>query len=218
MHEIRALSKNESLVQERREQILQGAFELFLRKGYKETKLREIAQACNMPEGTIYRYIGSKDDLLHLICLKRARGRERLDQVLTAAGEVTVTDALKTCIHSYFQMGDRGREINLFFNREIHHFSAEDRHFLLEAQVAVINFFKALIEKGIRTGEFTVRSPLAVAHNILLLGHDWGLRRWFLSQHFTLEQYTEIQIELLLKQISADCSGHNSGELQAGAI
>ncbi len=202
--EIRAFSKNTSLVQERRAQILQGAFKVFMRQGYKATKLRDIAEASGMPEGTIYRYIGSKDDLLHLICIQRARGRERLEQVLAEAGDAPTAKVLENCLRSYFQLCEKGREFNLFFNREIRYFSSEDRHFLLEAQVAVCDFFRELLEKGIQGGEFRMRSPLAVAHNLLMLGHDWGLRRWFLANHFTLEEYSDIQIEMLLKQISTD--------------
>ena len=202
--QVRAYTHNEKLIQERREHIMQCALGVFLRKGYKATTVKDLAEACEMPEGTIYRYIGSKDDLLHLLCLKRARGRERLEQALVTAGDLTVTDALKTTLRVYFGMGDSGRDINLFFNREIRYFSSQDRRFLLEAQSSVTEFFKSILEKGIASGEFQMRSPLAVAHNILMLGHDWGLRRWFLSQYFTLEEYTEIHTELILKQIMAN--------------
>ena len=93
---------------------------------------------------------------------------------------------------------------NMFFNREISHFSLDDRRVLLASQITVINFFKELLEKGIRNGDFQMRSTTAVAHNILMLGHDWGLRYWYLSRIFTLEEYTGIQIELILKQISCN--------------
>ena len=202
VREVRAYTRNEKLIQERRDHILGCVLGVFLRKGYKATTVKDLAEACGMPEGTIYRYIGSKDDLLHLLCLKRARGRERLQQALAAAGDQTATDALKTAIRFYFEMGDSGRDINLFFNREIRYFSSQDRRFLLEAQSAVTEVFRELLEKGVATGEFQMRSPLAVAHSILMLGHDWGLRRWFLSQYFTLQEYTDIHTELILKQIT----------------
>ncbi len=213
---VRTLSKNEALVQERREQIIQGAFKVFLRKGYKATRLRDIAEACNMSEGSIYRYIGNKDDLLHLLCLKRARGRERLEWVMAEAGDVSITEALRKCLRYYFQMGDSGREINLFFNREIRYFSSEDRHFLLQAQVSIIEFFKNILEKGVKAGEFQIDSPMAVAHNILIIGHDWGLRKWFLSRHFTLDEYIEIQTDLIIKQISTNNDYAHSKELRTG--
>ncbi len=204
--EIRTLSKNERLIQERRRQIVEGAFAVFLRKGFRATTLRDIAASCHLSEGAIYRYVGSKDDILRLICSNRARGREGLEEVLAAAGDVSVTEALKACIRYHFQVGDYSREYNLFFNREIRCFSSEDRRMLLESQQGIINFFNDLLERGIHAGEFEMRSPLAVAHDILMFGHDWGLRRWYLAQHFTLEEYTDLHIELILKQIAPDTS------------
>ncbi|MDP2920023.1 MAG: TetR/AcrR family transcriptional regulator [Dehalococcoidia bacterium] len=201
---IRTFSKNEKLVQERRQHILQSALKLFLQDGFQATRLRDIAEASGLSEGSIYRYIGSKDDLLHLLCLNRPHGREGLEAVLATIGDVSVTEKLEASIRYHFQVGDRSRDSNLFFNREIRLFSSEDRRILLESQMAIIDFFKNLLEEGIRTGEFQIRSALAVAHNILMLGHDWGLRRWYLAKHFTLEEYTEIQLELILRQIAVN--------------
>ena len=198
---IRVLVKNEALIQERRQQIMDGALKVFLRKGYSATRLHEIAEACGMSEGAIYRYIGSKDDLLHLMVANRAHSREGLETFLGISESTSVTDTLVACVRYHLAVGDQSRDYNLFFNREILHFSAEDRRKLLESQTLILDFFEALLQKGIRTGEFQMRSPRAVAHNILMLGHDWGLRRWFLSEYFTLEEYTQIQIELLLKQV-----------------
>ena len=48
-----------------------------------------------------------------------------------------------------------------------------------------------------------MRSPVLVAHNILMLGHDWAMRRWFLREHFTLEEYTEEHTEFILDAIGA---------------
>lgn len=203
---IRTFSKNDDLVRERRRHIIECSIRVFLREGYRGSRMREIAQACGMSEGAIYRYIGSKDDILHLICVNRARSTEGLETVLAELGNASVTEALKACLRHHFQVGDRSQNYNLFFNREIRNFSEEDRRILLDSQVAILDFFERLVRRGVANGEFRARSPLAVAHNILMLGHDWGLRRWFLIQHFTLEEYTDIQTELVLRQLGVDTS------------
>ena len=48
---------------ERRESILQAASELFGSKGYLETKMSDIADACGIAKGTMYEYFSSKDEL-----------------------------------------------------------------------------------------------------------------------------------------------------------
>ena len=37
--------------------------------GYQRSTTRQIAKSLDISEGTLYRYIGSKKDILHLICL-----------------------------------------------------------------------------------------------------------------------------------------------------
>jgi len=199
--EIRTYSNNTELISERRLQILQGAIGVLLKKGFKATTLRDISLASGISIGNIYRYIGSKDDLLHLLCQTRSNSREGLEKVAEENKDLNITDLLKESIRYHFSVGDQSRTYNLFFNREIYHFSAEDRRILLDSQNAVIDYFKILLDKGNSSGEFRISSTRAVAHNILMLGHDWGLRHWYLSQFFTLEEYTNIQTELILKQI-----------------
>lgn len=96
---------------------------------------------------------------------------------------------------------ENSRGYNLFFNREISHFSREDRQTLLEDQVAMVHFFEKRLIDGIEAGEFEMESPLLVAHDILMKIHDWGLRRWFLIQYVTLEQYARIHTRLILRSI-----------------
>lgn len=202
--DIRTYSNDEALVQERRQHIAECAIKLFLDKGYKATTTREIAKACGMSEGALYRYIGSKDDILHLICIARAIGAQRLETFRRELGNISPTEALKACINLCFLWADNSRDYNLFFNREIRHLSHEDRRALLEDQVAIVRFFERLLIEGTDTGEFQMESPLLVAHDILMKVHDWGLRRWFLRQYVTLEEYARIHTELVLKAIQPD--------------
>jgi hypothetical protein len=64
-----------------------------------------------------------------------------------------------------------------------------------------IEFFEKLIREGISKGEFETENALLLAHNIVLIPHDWILRRWFLSKHFTLQEYTAAQTDIILKSL-----------------
>lgn len=48
----------------RRNQILDAAAKLFAEKGFHRTTTRDIAQAADIAEGTLYNYFASKEDLL----------------------------------------------------------------------------------------------------------------------------------------------------------
>lgn len=64
---ISASTKNLPLVENRHQQIVEGACKIFFEKGYHPTTIRDIAKACGMSMGQLYHYIRSKDDVLYLI-------------------------------------------------------------------------------------------------------------------------------------------------------
>lgn len=40
-----------------------------------------------------------------------------------------------------------------------------------------------------------------LAHNIFVQGQMWGFRRWALQRNYTLEEYIEVQTQLILRGI-----------------
>ena len=80
-------------------------------------------------------------------------------------------------------------------------FSKTDRDYLLRKQIDIVEFFQKILIKGIDSGEFAIHNPLFVAHNILMLGHVWETRRWFLRKNFTLGEYTNELIDFILNAI-----------------
>jgi len=196
---IRTYSRNDKLVQERRGHIIQNALGLFLEKGYDRTTMRELAESCKMTEGAIYRYIGSKDDILHLLLLDT--DVNFIEDFLKKLGNVKTADALKECIQIYYQWCNDAADKNIFYNREIINFSETDRRALMKSQADYIHFFKRMIQKGVKEGVFKVQDPLLLAHNIVMQGFDWGLRRWFLRSFFTLDKYIKLQTELVMSLI-----------------
>lgn len=57
-------SRREKRAAQRRDQILDAAARIFAEKGFQKTTTREIAEAADVAEGTIYNYFENKDDLL----------------------------------------------------------------------------------------------------------------------------------------------------------
>ena len=58
------LSRRERRALARKKQIVDGATQVFAEKGYHAATTREIAQAADVSEGSIYHYFDSKKDLL----------------------------------------------------------------------------------------------------------------------------------------------------------
>ncbi len=66
--EVKSSVKDESLIEKRRDQIIQGAVRLFKEKGFHRATTREIATAAGFSIGTLYEYIRTKEDVLYLVC------------------------------------------------------------------------------------------------------------------------------------------------------
>ena len=74
-----ALSRQERKFAARWEQILRSAAILFATKGYHRTTTKEIAEAADVSEGTLYNYFESKNDLLFGIVGQLAKSQEEED-------------------------------------------------------------------------------------------------------------------------------------------
>lgn len=59
-----SLSRRERQLAARSDQILDAAAKLFAERGFHRTTTRDIAEAADVAEGTLYNYFANKDDLL----------------------------------------------------------------------------------------------------------------------------------------------------------
>lgn len=56
--------KQEGLVEQRREQIVEAAYHVFAESGFQTTTVSAIAKRAGVGQGTVYRYFGSKIEIL----------------------------------------------------------------------------------------------------------------------------------------------------------
>lgn len=67
---------------QRRREIAQAALELFSKKGFTRTSVREIAEACEMAKGSIYDYFANKEDVLEeLVSMALADWRDEVSRL-----------------------------------------------------------------------------------------------------------------------------------------
>jgi len=68
---------------ERPQELLDAAFQVFARHGYRATRLEQVAEAAGVTKGTIYYYFKGKDDLFRqAIELHRQRTGAHLDELM----------------------------------------------------------------------------------------------------------------------------------------
>jgi len=198
---VRTYSKNHNLVEERRQHIMDCGLALFLKHGYHGTSIRQISEATGLTAGALYRYIGSKEDILHLLAHRRAVSTRELRQQCQELQGTSSTRLLAACIRRYIYLSDRDRDIILFFNREVSNMTSDDRRGVLGSALSVSRFFEQILLQGIEDGKFRTDHPFSLAHDIFMLGQTWALRRWLLGRYFTMEEYTEIHLDGILRQL-----------------
>ncbi len=113
--QIRAYSNDKDLVHRRRKQIVVKGIRVFLENGYQGSTMRQLAKASGMSEGNLYRYIGSKEDILHLIC--SMSGPEELDDLKNLANKLSHSS---TTIKKYsVNVSNVTLNTQILFKREI---------------------------------------------------------------------------------------------------
>ena len=183
--------------------IVESAFQVFAQMGYEKTTVREIASKSGMTPGNIYRYVGSKDDILHFLCQRAYDDTQRITNAFNENlnKDMSIIEALKRSIINYLKMSDQLSDAFLFYDRNVQSLSEQDRTIVRDTWIELVGFFEKLIRRGVRRGEFEVKYPALLAHNIASLGHEWALRKWFLGRRYSLSDFTNKQIEMIMNSL-----------------
>jgi AcrR family transcriptional regulator len=191
--------KNQELVSKRRQEIVMASTKLFMTKGFEQSSVREIAREIGLTVGALYRYVGSKEDILWMTT---EWGNSAQDDLLKELSEKTsglrYTDALKMSIDIYFRSVDRLQDVYNFHNHIVWTASREFRQSIFEREITKVNYFNRLLMEGAATGEFEVEDTFLTAHNIVLAANAWANRRWLLRKRYTLDEYIRKETNSIL--------------------
>lgn len=196
--------KNPDLVQRRRRQIADAAVQLFIEKGFHKTTTRQIARAAGSSIGSLYEYFTSKEDILYMVCESIHAEVER--GVTEAMSRATVgREALAGVIREYFTVCHRMSDFILLIYQETQSLPAQWQKRVLENELRISGLFVEVLARIAATGELPgiqEQHLELAAHNIVVLGHMWTFRRWYLSRHYSLDDYIDHQTTFILKMCS----------------
>lgn len=208
--------KNPELVHTRRRQIVDASVHLFIEKGFHKTPTRRIAEAVGFSIGSLYEYVSSKDDVLYLVC------DAIHDEIETGihrdiAREKRGIDGLEAAIGVYIRVCDTMADHLQLIYQETASLSKKWRRRVLESEVRITNIFVERIEQAVDEGTLAPMEPSSVellAHTIMVIGHMWAFRRWFLKGRYTLEGYIAFQTRFILaaaREGGAPSAGSGTG-------
>ncbi|MBF0233066.1 MAG: TetR/AcrR family transcriptional regulator [Desulfamplus sp.] len=192
--------KNPELVIERRRQIVDATVHLFVEHGYHKTTTRMIAKAAGFSIGSLYEYVGCKEDVLYLVCEAiHGEVQRAVEEALSRSkdGKSTLAEVIREYFHVCDQMND-----HILLMYQVSQFLPEQWKLkALENELRITDIFiNALLRlsgKG-DIPEIDSRTASLVGHNISVLGQMWAFRRWYLAKTFSIDDYIENQTRFIL--------------------
>ena len=149
MNSLQPKNRRERRIAARQEQILEAAATVFSQKGYERATTREIAEAADISEGTLYNYFDNKVDLLNGVA--KAFADEITEKIASIEAD-NLEDMMAQLLTDRFRSGRERRLFMLFLNEarlnsEIHHYYGQDA--LLRIINATEERFRSFMESGV---------------------------------------------------------------------
>lgn len=173
---------SQSVVDDRRQQIFEGASEVIAEKGFAKATIREISARAGLPVPTMYQYVKRKEDLLYGIYeyfmtdivngLKEWRKSE-------APGSVRLDGAIRTMIERF----DRNQRYIKIMFQETRALTPESREKVYELDGHYIAVIRGLLDNLVEEGEIQVENTDLLANMIYFLCVIWPLRHWSIGKY-----------------------------------
>lgn len=206
--------KDERLIAKRRDQMVKAAVKLFSEKGFHRTTTREIAKESGFSIGTLYEYIRSKEDVLYLVCdaiydQVKGRVKEEIDH------EHTGLTSVRLAIAGYLKVMDALQDEVLVMYQEANALSKEALPYVLKKELEMTAIFEELLTECTATGAIKLSDQelKLAAHNIMISGQMWTFRRWILRKQFTIEEYANSQVALLLRGLAGESQAETNSSI-----
>jgi AcrR family transcriptional regulator len=113
----RTAARRQRRIAARKKQILDAAAQVFADKGFHRATTREIADAADVSEGTIYNYFGSKEDLLIGVMARLGESQ----QIAMSISPEALDQALSVDPRDFFRATIRARHDFVVQNRPMLH-------------------------------------------------------------------------------------------------
>lgn len=155
----------------RPQELLDAALRVFAARGYRNTRLEEVAAEAGVTKGALYHYFENKEELLlRAIQHYQARAFGRLEDA--ARGEHRSASArLRRVMESAFSGNDDARrDVLLLLNGLAHAAPEVYREWLATGPMKAWRLIAAIIEEGKRAGEFRPDADSEVAARVFLSG------------------------------------------------
>lgn len=199
---MRSAIKNKGLIGLRRDHIGRCALHIFAKRGFDDTTVEAIARACHLGVGSVYRYVGKKEDILFLAIESFLnKGQALIEQFHNYSELSSPPEALSKIIRVLFEFYDTHQDSTMFVYHETRNLARKHRNWCFNLEESILSAIEHVLHKGVENGDFYTSNARVIAHNILILAEMWAIRRWFLKKQQPLEEHIRQQTEFVLRAV-----------------
>jgi TetR/AcrR family transcriptional regulator, fatty acid metabolism regulator protein len=174
---------------DRRAVILDAALKTFVKRGYPDTKVAEIAAGAGVAEGTLYNYFQSKEDLLlalfdekwSMIISEISKKIQRLNDP---------NKKLKAIFATVVMMFKKDRHLAELFMVDMKQSSIFMNNYTINRIVEFLDLIEAILEEGKQKGIYRKDLDTRVAKMIIFGAAQGILLSWVLGESAAVKRKT----------------------------
>jgi len=161
--------------------ILDAALKTFVKRGYPDTKVAEIASEAGIAEGTIYNYFQSREELL--LALFDEKWGMIIDEIRKKIRRIDDPNKkLKAIFATVVTMFRKNRQLAELFMVDIRQSSVFLNNYTINRIVEFLDLIEELLEEGKRKGLYRKDLDTRVARMIIFGAAQGILLSWVLSE------------------------------------
>ncbi|MFE3987271.1 TetR/AcrR family transcriptional regulator [Nocardia tengchongensis] len=165
----------------RRREIIEAAYEVFTAHGYEATAISQVAARAGIGQGTVYRYFGSKREILdHVIDLgiEKVTDAMELHTLFGAAGDVgELVGAVRAAVARLYELLEREPRVLRLLVVEAGAIDPELAHRLLGLEALTASLITGELTRGMEAGWIRPDiDPEVLGHTIPTMVGPWLMR------------------------------------------
>ena len=164
------------------EKIFKATFRLSSKQSFHAMSLRDLSRETGISMGGLYNYIGSKEELAHMI--ESFMNTKMIEMGVELVGDVSdPSRRMEMVLRVYIFMAEVFQPWYQFVYMETKSMTKRQKEVAKGMEIRDIEMFKGFMEEGQRRGDIDPHlCPKMVASIILCMVQNWYLKRWRFTQ------------------------------------
>ena len=174
---VKAATRDQPLIQERRDRLINAAIKVFKEKGFHAATTRDIGRVAGMTQGTIYNYVSSKDDILYLVCDRLvAEYQEETRKALESVPDPV--ERVRSAARAVAEIMYHHQEEILLIYQNSYLLDHRSLHVILARVEGFVQMFDKLLTDAAREAGIPLSNSYLAAHIFTFVPTMIALRRW----------------------------------------